>query len=111
MSAVARPPASSARQYRVRQSRTQWLRHISQAAVVLFILTASVIHNLATMDGTTASIDALCPFGGLETLWQWIVSGGSFALAQYFAANSPITAPFLPDIIASATSIPTPCRS
>lgn len=78
MSAVARPPASSARQYRARQSRTQWLRHISQAAVVLFILTASVIHNLATMDGTTASIDALCPFGGLETLWQWIVSGGSF---------------------------------
>ncbi len=78
MSAVARPPSPSAKLYRQRQSRTQVLRHLSQAAVVVFILTASVIHNLATMDATTASIDALCPFGGLETLWQWVVSGGSF---------------------------------
>lgn len=42
---------------------------------------------------------------GLEVWPACFVSGGSFALAQYFAANSPVTAPFLPDIIASAASI------
>jgi lactate permease len=42
---------------------------------------------------------------GLEVWPACLVSGGSFALAQYFSANSPITAPLLPDIIASITSI------
>lgn len=42
---------------------------------------------------------------GLEVWPACLVSGGSFALAQYFSANSPITAPLLPDIIASLVSI------
>lgn len=42
---------------------------------------------------------------GVEVWPACFVSGGSFALAQYFSANSPITAPLLPDIIASITSI------
>lgn len=42
---------------------------------------------------------------GMEVWPACMVSGGSFAIAQYFSANSPITAPLLPDIIASLTSI------
>jgi lactate permease len=42
---------------------------------------------------------------GMEVWPACLVSGGSFAIAQYFSANSPITAPLLPDIISSLTSI------
>lgn len=41
-----------------------------QEVLVAFILTISVIHWLSSEDGAVASIDALCPFGGLETLWH-----------------------------------------
>lgn len=42
---------------------------------------------------------------GLEVWPACLVSGGSFAIAQYFSANSPLTAPLLPDLIASIVSI------
>ncbi len=42
---------------------------------------------------------------GLEVWPACFVSGGSFAIAQYFSANSPLTAPLLPDLIASIASI------
>ncbi|WP_412479971.1 L-lactate permease [Azonexus sp. IMCC34839] len=42
---------------------------------------------------------------GLEVWPACFVSGGSFALAQFFSANSPLTAPLLPDLIASIASI------
>ena len=42
---------------------------------------------------------------GLEVWPACLVSGGSFAVAQYFSANSPLTAPLLPDLIASIASI------
>lgn len=42
---------------------------------------------------------------GLEVWPACLVSGGSFAIAQYFSANSPLTAPLLPDLIASISSI------
>ncbi len=42
---------------------------------------------------------------GLEVWPACFVSGGSFAVAQYFSANSPLTAPLLPDLIASIASI------
>jgi lactate permease len=42
---------------------------------------------------------------GIEVWPACLVSGGSFAVAQYFSANSPLTAPLLPDLIASITSI------
>lgn len=60
---------------RQRMSRTQWLRHLFQLSFAVLIVSLSVIHNLAIVEGTTASIDALCPFGGLETAWQWITTG------------------------------------
>ncbi len=53
---------------------TQRIRHVIQAVFVAFILTTSIIRWLSA-SGSTASIDALCPFGGLETLWQWLSTG------------------------------------
>lgn len=67
-----------AQAYRARLTRTQLARRLSQAAFAALILYAAVVHNLATVDGATASLDALCPFGGLETLWRWATSGGQF---------------------------------
>lgn len=42
---------------------------------------------------------------GLEVWPACFVSGGSFALAQFLSSNSPLTAPLLPDLIASIASI------
>lgn len=42
---------------------------------------------------------------GLEVWPACFVSGGSFALAQFISSNSPLTAPLLPDLIASIASI------
>lgn len=73
---MSSPTPAAAR--RSRMAMTQRLRRITQVAFAGFILYTSVTHNLSTTDGTTASIDALCPFGGLETLWRYISGGGQF---------------------------------
>jgi polyferredoxin len=65
---------------------TQRLRRLTQFAFAGFILYTSVTHNLSTVDGTTASIDALCPFGGLETLWRYISSGGQFVSKTHLSS-------------------------
>jgi polyferredoxin len=57
---------------------TQRVRHLVQLAFALFIIAGSIAHNLATEDGAVPSIDALCPFGGIETLWRTLSSGGQF---------------------------------
>jgi len=70
-----KPPAMS------RQNRMVWterIRHLVQMFFAGFILYTSAVHNTATTEGATASIDALCPFGGLETLWRWLVTGGQY---------------------------------
>ncbi len=64
-----------------RRFRMQWtdrVRRATQLGFAAFIVYTSVVHNTAQTDGATASIDALCPFGGLETLWRWIVTGGQY---------------------------------
>jgi NapH/MauN family ferredoxin-type protein len=43
----------------------------------LFIIVSSIRHNIVTTEHL-ASIDAYCPFGGFETLWRWLSSGGLF---------------------------------
>jgi len=57
---------------------TQRTRHLVQLGFALFIIASSIAHNLAVVDGATPSIDALCPFGGIETLWTTVSSGGQF---------------------------------
>lgn len=49
-------------------------RRIFQWGFLILILTAAIRHNLAA-ESSSASIDALCPFGGLETLWRMLVEG------------------------------------
>jgi NapH/MauN family ferredoxin-type protein len=70
--------ASPAAKYRRRIIWTQRIRHISQLAFGLFIIYNSIAHNLSGEDGAVPSIDALCPFGGMETLWRYVSSGGQF---------------------------------
>jgi NapH/MauN family ferredoxin-type protein len=62
---------------RSRRNWTRILRQVSQLAFLVFILAASLRHSLFEANAVTASIDALCPLGGLETLWQAIVTGGT----------------------------------
>ncbi len=63
---------------RARITWTQRLRHLVQLGFAAFILYSSVLHGTAVDEATTASIDALCPFGSLETLWKFISTGGQF---------------------------------
>lgn len=63
---------STKRRSRIRW--TQWLRRLTQVGFLAFILIAAVRHNLGE-EASTASIDALCPFGGVETLWRTITTG------------------------------------
>lgn len=69
------PPAAARRR---RMTWTQRIRHISQFSFGALIVSTSLLHNLSVDDGTTASIDALCPFGGLETAWRFLSSGGQY---------------------------------
>lgn len=60
------------------RSRRNWpliLRRAVQVSFLVFIVAASVRHNLIGEAATAASIDALCPLGGLETLWRSLVEG------------------------------------
>ena len=50
--------------------RTQIVRRSVQAAFLLFVIFASLRHSLFEETTTAASIDALCPFGSIETLWR-----------------------------------------
>ena len=70
-----KPPAL-ARRYRM--VWTDRIRHLVQLGFAAFILYMSVAHNLATEDGAVASIDALCPFGAVETFYRWITSAGQY---------------------------------
>jgi len=53
-------------------------RRVSQLAFALFILIVTIQHTLAGEGSTnvTASPEAYCPFGGLESLYKFIVTGG-----------------------------------
>jgi polyferredoxin len=59
------------------RSRTRLVRRLTQAAFGLFIIVSSILHYVVTSQHM-ASIDAYCPFGGFETLWRWVSSGGLF---------------------------------
>jgi polyferredoxin len=56
-------------------SRTQVIRRTVQVAFLIFIVLASLRHSLFEETVTSASIDALCPFGAVETLWTAWTTG------------------------------------
>lgn len=49
-------------------------RHLVQLAVVALIVVMAVRHGTEAAVGTP-SVDALCPFGAVETLWTWVTTG------------------------------------
>ena len=58
----------------------QTLRRLVQLGFAAFITYVTIIH-VASGESTlnvTASPEAYCPFGGLETLYKYITGGGSF---------------------------------
>jgi hypothetical protein len=80
-------PNAPAAQRRWRMTWTNRIRRIVQFGFAAFILYAAVAHNLATEDGTTASIDALCPMGGIETLWRFVTTGGTQFVSKTHLSN------------------------
>ena len=69
---------SPAEARRRRMAWTQRIRHVSQFAFAAVILSFSIQHGLSAIDGAAPSIDALCPFGGLETAWRYVSSAGQY---------------------------------
>ena len=55
-------------------------RRLVQLGFAAFILYVTVVHILAGESGAniTASPEAFCPFGGLETLYKYVTLGGAF---------------------------------
>jgi polyferredoxin len=70
---------TSARQVpgRRRWHSTQVLRRLTQLGFGLFIIISSIRHHIVASEHL-ASIDAYCPFGGFETLYRWLSSGGLY---------------------------------
>ncbi len=68
--------ATAARPRRRKVNWTRRARRIVQLAVAAFIFFAAARHQLGESAGTpTSSLDALCPFGGVETLVTFITTG------------------------------------
>lgn len=70
--APRRPTRAQARQRIIR--RTSLARRLVQAGVAVLIVVAAVRHQWEK-DSGAASVDALCPFGAVETLLTWLVGG------------------------------------
>jgi len=60
--------------------RFKTFRHLSQIFFVAFIAYTAIYHVLVGEAGEniTASAEAFCPFGGFETIYKYITSGGSY---------------------------------
>ena len=58
----------------------QTFRRLVQLSFALFILAVTIRHTIVGEGSgvVTASPEAYCPFGGLETLYKYISSGGNF---------------------------------
>ncbi len=77
-SSEVRPPAPrhTRAQLRARgMRRLKGSRRIVQLVFAAWIVVAAVRHQLSRTSGETASVDALCPFGAVETLITWINTG------------------------------------
>lgn len=68
------------RSWLARRWNMQTLRLLTQAGFALFILYTVVIHALIGEGGgvVTTSAEAYCPFGGIETIYTFISSGGTY---------------------------------
>jgi polyferredoxin len=65
---------------RLFRPRTIWLRKVVQIFFFILVLAITINHTLAESGGgipllSSASIHAICPFGGVETLYQFLTVG------------------------------------
>lgn len=72
--AVRRRP-TKAQQRKGRIRNTLLARRLTQLGFAVVIIVAAVRHQLEPTVGTSASVDALCPFGAMETLITWLTTG------------------------------------
>lgn len=73
------PPAGKPRLTRFQQRtrgirRVKRARQLTQLGVAVVIVVAAVRHQIEKNSGA-ASVDALCPFGAMETLVTWVTTG------------------------------------
>jgi polyferredoxin len=75
-SGIIKPRVKGIRKLFTHQAFRRWV----QLGFAAFITYVTIVHVAAGEGGgnTTASPEAYCPFGGLETLYKYVSSGGSF---------------------------------
>ena len=49
-------------------------RHLVQLGIVVLIVAMAIRHQIES-ETDAPSVDALCPFGALETMWTWVTTG------------------------------------
>ncbi len=82
--AQATPKRTGSVKPRVKGIRSLWthraFRRVTQLAFAAFILYITLRHAIIGEESgiVTASPEAYCPFGGLETLYRYITGGGAF---------------------------------
>ncbi|MBI5029888.1 MAG: hypothetical protein HZB51_05125 [Chloroflexi bacterium] len=65
-----------------------WIEPIRDAlriGLIGFLVYTTVVHNTSKLDGATASIDTLSPFGGLAAPWRWLVISGQYVSKLQFS--------------------------
>ncbi len=85
-----------------RLANPQTLRRITQLGFFAFIAFIAVRHVLVGEAGATitASWEAYCPLGGLETLYKFITSGGSFVSHTHLSNIVVLVAALLTALLA-----------
>lgn len=66
---------TKAEQRRSRIRRVRWARHLTQAGFAGLVLVVAVRHQVEKSAGQQPSVDAICPFGAVETLITWVSTG------------------------------------
>ncbi len=69
-----RQPRFVTRRSREWSRNVQWSRHAVQTLFVAW-LAFTLWQKTAGTEGVGGSVEAVCPFGGFETLWSWLVGG------------------------------------
>ncbi|MCA0438383.1 MAG: 4Fe-4S binding protein [Actinobacteria bacterium] len=74
MTTTTRSDPSRAMLRKRSMSRLHWARYATQAFFAVFILVAALRHQQEKQSGAP-SVDALCPFGAVESLYTWVTTG------------------------------------
>jgi len=72
---------------------TAIVRRLSQLGFSAFIIISAIQHHVSVEK--MPSTDALCPFGGIATLWRYISSGGTAFVSKTHPSNLVLVAGLL----------------